>query len=60
MTPKTIYVCANRERPEAKRRKLARCPVCNRVLSFQEEHASMCASCRRFLDLQKNAKGVGV
>ena len=60
MTPKTIYVCANRERPVAKRRKLARCPVCNRVLTFQEEHASRCASCRRLLALQKNAKGVGV
>jgi hypothetical protein len=60
MTPKTIYVCANRERPEAKRRKLARCPVCNRVLSFQEEHASICCSCRRILAMQKNAKGVGV
>ena len=60
MTPKTIYVCANRERPEAKRRKLARCPVCNRVLSFQEEHASMCSGCRLLLAMQKNMKGVGV
>ncbi|MEI6647795.1 MAG: hypothetical protein WCP12_17295 [bacterium] len=60
MTPKTIYVCANRERPEAKRRKLARCPVCNRVLSFQEEQASICGGCRRLLALQKSTKGVGV
>jgi len=60
MIPKTIYVCATRERPAAKRRKLARCPVCNRVLTFQEEHASICASCRRLLSMQKNAKGVGV
>jgi hypothetical protein len=60
MTPKTIYVCANRERPVAKRRKLARCTVCNRVLTFHEEHASMCGGCRRLLALQKNAKGVGV
>jgi len=60
MIPKTIYVCANRERPVAKRRKLARCLVCSRVLTFQEEHASICGGCRRLLAIKKNAKGVGV
>jgi uncharacterized CHY-type Zn-finger protein len=60
MMPKTIYVCANRERPVAKRRKLARCPLCSRSLTFQEEHAFICGGCRRLLTIKKNAKGVSV